>query len=447
VGEGRFDGGRGGDRQQRGLVGAVLVDGLHECRQLGEPVSNPLMHVGGDLPVGFAAPVGVAAPHRARRRPPGTGGILHRPFLDVEVERADSGEDLEVAEAAAFSAGAVRAGEYPCPLFPCFGYLRRQVQSFQVGVVAFDVGPEDPDEHCDEIAERVVVERGSAFVEVAHQQRSNVAVAQLVLVHDLGGGSLPDPDGFLQGRARAQVGDAARQHPGQTDAGPAAFAKAPRSQAEYVVSGEFVDVAAGVHDHFRDRFDRFGSLLARDRQRFGSGVDLGEQIRAERLPTLLEQCVGLVGVEKPVAGQHDPALQQAGHAAQQPFSFARVREIGAVHGDQSGDPFGAIVGSGGDPPPLPPVTGKGVQPFEDRSGTVDLVALARIRGARPDGQQGEPGEDFVDGQMIERADAVGVDEFVVSACVRDPMIVAAVSGQRRRLHHRCPSSTASASAS
>jgi hypothetical protein len=99
----------------------------------------------------------------------------------------------------------------------------------KLGVVSLDVGPEQPDERGHEVLERIVMHARPPFVEVTQQHLANVAVAKPVSVHNLDRRSLPEPDGFLQCRRRAQVGDTAHQHPRQNDAlgCPAEFAQAP----------------------------------------------------------------------------------------------------------------------------------------------------------------------------------------------------------------------------
>src|ERR1700720_1276971 len=154
------------------------------------------MHPRDQLVPAFAEAVGLAPPHRARCCPLGPGWVFHGPFLDVEIERADTHKDLKVAELTAVSPGTVGANHGSEALLPSLGDVGRQVQRLEVRVMMFDIGPEIPDEQAGKVLERVVVQAGTALVEVAHQHRTNSAVAQPVPVADLTGGTLAEPDSF-----------------------------------------------------------------------------------------------------------------------------------------------------------------------------------------------------------------------------------------------------------
>jgi hypothetical protein len=99
----------------------VGLGGVHEDRQVGQALPDALVDLRGDLLAQLGHAVGVALADRAGHRERHPAGIVQRPFLDVEVERADRGEQIEMAFAETALVGWL-GGEQD-PLFPCLRSL------------------------------------------------------------------------------------------------------------------------------------------------------------------------------------------------------------------------------------------------------------------------------------------------------------------------------------
>ncbi len=174
---GRY-GGRGGE--QGLLAGAARLGRLDQDGQLREPFPDPLVDRGAGAALLLGPARGFPPAHRAGDRVRGPGGILGRPFGDVEVEAADLHQHGQV-----FLAGpllAVPAGAVLEPLLPRGGGVGGQVQAADAGVVGLDVSPEQSGEHRDQVEEALVVHAGAAFVEVADQGVADRRAADLVAV-------------------------------------------------------------------------------------------------------------------------------------------------------------------------------------------------------------------------------------------------------------------------
>src|SRR5438045_795595 len=97
------------------------------------------MHRGLGLMLELGLAGGVAAPHGAWSCPACPVGIVLGPFMDVQVERSDGGQD---GDAVPPKLVRLVLGE-PDAFAPCLGDLLRQAKVFLAGMVAFNVGPEE----------------------------------------------------------------------------------------------------------------------------------------------------------------------------------------------------------------------------------------------------------------------------------------------------------------
>ena len=84
-------GGGAGRCEQRGLPGPVPLGGVGQNRQLRQPVPGALVHLGRGFHLQLHLPGRLALADRVGNRPLNPGGILHGPFLDVEVEAPHPG--------------------------------------------------------------------------------------------------------------------------------------------------------------------------------------------------------------------------------------------------------------------------------------------------------------------------------------------------------------------
>jgi hypothetical protein len=142
--------------------------------------------------------------------PPGPpGGVLECPLGQVQVEGADRGQALAVADPLGGDDGflPVRRGDDlrlgPLPLFPRVGDPAGQVEAADAGMVLLEVGPEPLREVVGEHLQAGVVHGGLAFPQVVHEQVADGAALQLVAVDELlrrelaSGAEGPQPLGCL----------------------------------------------------------------------------------------------------------------------------------------------------------------------------------------------------------------------------------------------------------
>jgi hypothetical protein len=129
-----------GGQQRLGIV-TPAGGSAGQDRQDREPVTGPGVHPRLAAP-GELAPLEVLWPDRARGHPRGPPGrVIQRPFGQVQIERPDAGQGVEVAEPLSGDgrlfarAGDGRRAPDPQPLLPRAGDITRQAQRVDAGVM------------------------------------------------------------------------------------------------------------------------------------------------------------------------------------------------------------------------------------------------------------------------------------------------------------------------
>jgi hypothetical protein len=82
------------------------------------------------------------------------------------------------------------------------------VKAADAGMMAFQVGPEQPAQHVGQGVQAAVVQHGLAFLQVFHQQVADGTAGPLVTVDELGGRPLPAGAQFPQRCRRPRAEDA-----------------------------------------------------------------------------------------------------------------------------------------------------------------------------------------------------------------------------------------------
>ena len=162
--------------QQFGGLPPALGDGGGQHRQDGEPFPGPGVHPGLAAPH-VLAPADLLAADRAGSHP-GTpaGRIFDSPVGQVKVEGPDRGQAVTVVDPRDADLmrcpvrAADRLGDRAEPLLPRCGGPVRQAEAADAGMMAFQVGPEQPAQHVGQRVQAAVVQHGLAFLQVFHQQ-------------------------------------------------------------------------------------------------------------------------------------------------------------------------------------------------------------------------------------------------------------------------------------
>jgi hypothetical protein len=149
-------------------------------------------------------------------------------------------------------------------------------------------------------------------------------------------------------------------------------------------------------------------------------VDRREQIRSEHLLHVFEQTVRSVRGEEVVAGQDDPAEQQASDTGDQLTAQVAVVTIMASRRGEHPivDPLHTGVRAGVLPPLLPARTRVLLYPLQHGSGARQAPGpgAVLIRADRPHRQRRQEGQNLLDRGVVVRANPVRrVDQVVVPA--------------------------------
>lgn len=107
-------------------------------------------------------------------------------------------------------------GQGADPLLPAVGNITAQMQGVDAGMVAFQVGPEQADQHMGLVVQRSVVQDRRPLGQVMHEHVADRAAGYRIPVHQLGDRQLPAGLGLAQRRRLAvQPADAAQQVVGE----------------------------------------------------------------------------------------------------------------------------------------------------------------------------------------------------------------------------------------
>src|SRR5262249_26009772 len=93
------------------------------------------------------------------------------------------------------------------------------MQGVDVRVVLLDVSPETAGQDTSQVAQGVVVQRGAAFVEVAHEDIVDWTAADVVVLDQVRGRSLPTPERGAKRDVGWGHSNYAEQVPGCVEAG------------------------------------------------------------------------------------------------------------------------------------------------------------------------------------------------------------------------------------
>ena len=392
------------------------------------------MHCGHGFPAGLLISLGVVPAHRAGHRPRHPARVFQRPLLDVEVEGADPHQESVDVLALPYRAVGVR--DDPRAFLPCLGDLAGQVKGIDARVVPLDVGPEGARQFAGEAGQGLVVQCGAAFVKVSDEHVADRAAGDAVVVDQFRGCPLAAPLRGPQGRAGRGHPDGAEEVPGRVQSRdlPArgVGVNAPCEHLQDVAGSQRVDVGAGMQHDLADHAQRV-ALVAAAHPAFGRGVlKAGEHIGPHDLADLAEQSFRPVGGQEVVTGQDDPAHKQAAQPGDVLLPLGD-RPAGIVRG-QHFDPAGVPVGAGDRPPVLPALAGVGVQPVQDRAGSLEPPGAVDCGGG-PVRQLGQQREDAAGRQAVHRPHPVLLQQPLIGV----ERAAGAGSGRgSRRGHCRIP---------
>jgi len=167
--------------------------------QDGDQCSGALLHAGLTAAGLLDVPADVGLSDRAwcgPLSPP--GGVLQRPLLQVEVQRAN-GEEHPVR-----GAPWLPVGQNADPLLPGLRGIIGQVQGADPAVMAFQVRPEQVDQHLGFVDQRAVVEHRRPLREVVHEDVADRLVRDRVAVDELGHRQLAAGRGLAQRRRQTR---------------------------------------------------------------------------------------------------------------------------------------------------------------------------------------------------------------------------------------------------
>ena len=399
----RFAFSRGG--QQRGRLGEAPSGGVSQRGQVRQALADALVHRGHGFPAGLLVSLGVVPADGAGHRPRHPAGVFQCPLLDVEIEGTHSHQ--EGVDVLALPYRAIGGRDDPRAFLPRLGDLVGQVKGVDARVVPLDVGPEGARQLAGEAGQGVVVQRGAAFVEVADEHAADLPAGDAVVVDQFRGRPLAAPQRGPEGRSGRGHPDGAEEVPGRVQprdlSARRVAVNAPREHLQDVVRGQRVEVGAGMQHDLAGHAQRVGPVAAAQ-PAFGRGVlEAGEHLGPHDLAHPVEQAFRPVGGQEVVAGQDDPAYQQAAQPGDVLLPLGD-RLAGIARGQRL-DPAGAPVGTGDRPPVLPALTGVGEQPAQDRGGSPQPHGAVH-RPGRPARHLGQQREDAAGRHAVHRAHPV-----------------------------------------
>lgn len=164
------------------------LDAADQLRQQWCQGAGSLVHPGLSAPLVAHAAAHVLVADGAGRRPLDPIGFLQRPLRQVQVEGTDDEQDSERIGSRFPPVGFAALEQRP--FLPATGNGGRQVQAVDTRVVLLQILPEVAGKVADEADQRAVVDRRSAFGEVANQQFTNWLALNVVGVDEFGDGAL-----------------------------------------------------------------------------------------------------------------------------------------------------------------------------------------------------------------------------------------------------------------
>ncbi len=328
---------------------------------------------------------------------------------------------------------AVSVRDDPRAFLPCLGDLVGQVKGADARVVPLDVGPEGARQLAGEAGQGLVVQRGAALVKVADEHVADRAAGDAVVVDQFRGCPLAAPLRGPESRAGRGHPDVTEEVPGRVQSRdlPArgVGVNAPREHLQDVAGGQLVDVGTGMQHDLADHAQRVTPVAAAQ-PAFGRGVlKAGEYLGPHDLAYPVEQPCRPVGGQEAVTGQDDPAHQQAAQPGDVLLPLGD-RPAGIARG-QHLDPAGVPVGAGDRPPVLPALARVGIQPVQDRAGSLEPPGAVH-RGGGPVRQLGQQREDAASRQAVHRPHPVLLQQPLIGV---ERAAGAAGSGRGSRRDH------------
>lgn len=442
VGEGVADGRLLGQGEQVFGVPTLALQPRDHLGNEGNPFADALVDAALVGQFSFRVAGHVRTGDRGGDHPRGQGRVVQRPVADVEVERPHGHQHVE--EVGPGAGGPVRGDDDGQTLLPRCDHLRGQRQGVgagEVGVVAFQVGPEVPGEHPGQPLERGVVHAGLAFLEVADQQVAHRPGGDAVAVDEARDAALPDTQRLSQRGPLRQNPGPGQQHPRRTQAGSgvAVMGLVVGPESEDVLGGQILEVLAGVQHQLGDDRPGITPPTLAHRRLVGERVQPCDQCRV-LVGEDLSVGLGLPPREEPQTRQ-DHTRHDQGAQALHGDLVHRPRVPGILPLPVS-DPAGPIrVPAGCGPSVAPAFAGEGEEPVE-YPGAAFEVAVAPVLALGPVRQLLDHHQDLVDRQGV-----MGSCEHAVHQLRMLPVVRAREPELLRRqdaLHDRVPSPNSTA---
>ncbi|MDQ1013177.1 hypothetical protein QFZ82_007662 [Streptomyces sp. V4I23] len=265
------------------------------------------------------------------------------------------------------------------------------------------------------------------------------------------GRELAQPDRGAQTLVRVEDADVAQHVPGPVQAAlvPVVAADVPSTELKHVVSGDLVELLAGVEHDLGQGGEDFCDLASGHAPCSGGFLCTGEGLDGQLRAHVGEQADRAVADQEVVAGQHQATQQEAGQAAGD--LVAEVLRCASFCRGGAGDPAQRPrVGFAGVPSFLPPVAGPLRQPVQHTFGGAQSRAYLNSGKVGPRSQLGQLLQHLAAGQGVDRPDAtagrtrlLGSDEGGKACHLRG------LGGRAGRVGHRgtSPKSTAKSAAS